>query len=108
MLINREVAGGNGERSEPYAAGGLRFGALRAVLRHYSRIINKKFTEFFHFFSNKNIPSYFLDVILCNSHNKYICFHFGRGVQDPLSGDQGGPWTPGPPPWIRPRILLNS
>ena len=33
------------------------------------------------------------------------CFlHFGRGVQDPLSGDQGGsldPWTP--PPWIRPR-----
>ena len=50
----------------------LRFGALRAVLRHYSRIINKT--------------------------DKKCCFlHFGRGVQDPLSGDQGGsldPWTP--------------
>ena len=36
--------------------------------------------------------------------NKCCFLHFGRGVQDPLSGDQGGsldPWTP-PPPWIRP------
>ena len=36
--------------------------------------------------------------------NKCCFLHFGRGVQDPLSGDQGGggsldPWTP---PWIRP------
>ena len=32
--------------------------------------------------------------------NKCCFLHFGRGVQDPLSGDQGGggPWTPGPPP----------
>ena len=32
--------------------------------------------------------------------NKCCFLHFGRGVQDPLSGDQGGsldPWTPPPP-----------
>ena len=33
--------------------------------------------------------------------NKCCFLHFGRGVQDPLSGDQGGggsldPWTPPP------------
>ena len=89
MLINREVAGGNGERSEPYAAGGLgvckppkkilRFGALRAVLRHYSRIINKT--------------------------DKKCCFlHFGRGVQDPLSGDQGGVLGPLDPPGSAPEL----
>ena len=66
----------------------LRFGALRAVLRHYSRIINKT--------------------------DKKCCFlHFGRGVQDPLSGDQGGsldPWTPplDPPQWCIKRFLRRS
>ena len=81
MLINRKLPEATASEASHMQLGVwrckppkkiLRFGALRAVLRHYSRIINKTFyTEFFHFFSNKNIPSYFLDVILCNSHNKY-------------------------------------
>ena len=60
----------------------LRFGALRAVLRHYSRIINKT--------------------------DKKCCFlHFGRGVQDPLSGDQGGSLDPWTPPLDPPQLLIH-
>ena len=39
--------------------------------------------------------------------NKCCFLHFGRGVQDPLSGDQGGsldPWTP-PPPGSAPDVV---
>ena len=41
--------------------------------------------------------------------NKCCFLHFGRGVQDPLSRDQGGgPWTPGPPPPLDPPQNLHS
>ena len=39
-----------------------------------------------------------IKVELNKTEDNKCCFlHFGRGVQDPLSGDQGGPWTPPPP-----------
>ena len=209
MLIKREVAGGNGERSEPYAAGGLgkilRFGALRAVLRHYSRIINKTFllnsfifsptktylhtflmqfyvihtiniyvfvsdqdqsvdqSEFLRYIfedmdmenntvilsstqtinistCHKWINTWMKDSIcswgfggrckppqkilrfgalravlrhysrIINKTDTKCCFlHFGRGVQDPLSGDQGGVLGPlDPPPLDPPQDVVGT